>query len=429
MTRTHWMAAGAAVLIALLGGWFIGRSTGSADSAVVPAGSTEQPQPRKILYYRNPMGLPDTSPVPKKDSMGMDYVPVYEGGEKPAAPGTVEMSPQKVQKLGVRTVQARLKPLSSTLRASATVEVDETRLYVIAPKFEGWVDKLYANQTGMSVRRGQPLLSIYSPELVAAQTEYRIAEGAARKLQEKDPASAAMMRRLRDASRARLRNWGIGDGELSHLSHERNGNLVLASPANAIVIDKPIIQGARFAPGETILRLADISTVWLVANVAASSAGAVALGQRASFKSATLPGRTFDGQVSFIQPVIDAKMRTLGVRIALANPDGVLRPGLFGDVTLVGDASAAVLTVPRSAVLDTGTRQVVLVQVADGRFEPRTVLVGERSGGEVEIREGLADGELVVVSANFLIDAESNLQSALDGMSEQPAPNAPPMKH
>ena len=427
MTRTHWMAAGAAVLIALLGGWFIGRSTGSADSAVVPAGSTQQP--RKILYYRNPMGLPDTSPVPKKDSMGMDYIPVYEGGEKPAVPGTVEMSPQKVQKLGVRTVQARLKPLSSTLRASATVEMDETRLYVIAPKFEGWVDKLYANQTGMSVRRGQPLLSIYSPELVAAQTEYRIAEGAARKLQEKDPASAAMMRRLRDASRARLRNWGIGDGQLSHLSHERNGNLVLTSPANAIVIDKPIIQGARFAPGETILRLADISTVWLVANVPASSAGAVALGQRASFKSATLPGRTFDGQVSFIQPVIDAKMRTLGVRIALANPDGVLRPGLFGDVTLVGDASEAVLTVPRSAVLDTGTRQVVLVQVADGRFEPRTVLVGERSGGEVEIREGLADGERVVVSANFLIDAESNLQSALDGMSEQPGPNAPAMKH
>lgn len=427
MTRTHWMAAGAAVLIALLGGWFIGRSTGSADSAVVPAGSTQQP--RKILYYRNPMGLPDTSPVPKKDSMGMDYIPVYEGGEKPAAPGTVEMSPQKVQKLGVRTVQARLKPLSSTLRASATVEMDETRLYVIAPKFEGWVDKLYANQTGMSVRRGQPLLSIYSPELVAAQTEYRIAEGAARKLQEKDPASAAMMRRLRDASRARLRNWGIGDGQLSHLSHERNGNLVLTSPANAIVIDKPIIQGARFAPGETILRLADISTVWLVANVPASSAGAVALGQRASFKSATLPGRTFDGQVSFIQPVIDAKMRTLGVRIVIANPDGVLRPGLFGDVTLAGDASEAVLTVPRSAVLDTGTRQVVLVQVAEGRFEPRTVLVGERSGGEVEIREGLADGERVVVSANFLIDAESNLQSALDGMSEQPGPNAPAMKH
>lgn len=438
MTRSHWMIAGTAVLIALLGGWFIGRSTVSvgpagpavpAGSAIAPAGSAQQP--RKVLYYRNAMGLPDTSPVPKKDAMGMDYVPVYDGGEKkPAIPGTVEMSPQKVQKLGVRTVQVRLKPLSSILRASATVEVDETRQYVIAPKFEGWVDKLYANQTGMSVRRGQPLLSIYSPELVAAQAEYRIADDAARKLQDKDPESAVMMRRLRDSSRARLRNWGIGDAQLSHLSHDRgNGNLVLASPANAVVIDKPIIQGARFAPGETILRLADISTVWLMANVPASSAGAVALGQRASFKSGTLPGRTFDGQVSFIQPVIDAKMRTLGVRIALANPDGVLRPGLFGDVTLVGDASAAVLTVPRSAVLDTGTRQVVLVQVAEGRFEPRAVLVGERSGGEVEIREGLADGERVVVSANFLIDAESNLQSALDGMSEQPGAKAPPMKH
>ena len=424
MTRTHWMAASAAVLIALLVGWFIGRSTGSAGPSAVPASSSQQP--RKILYYRNAMGLPDTSPVPKKDSMGMAYVPVYEGEEKPSAPGTVQMSPQKVQKLGVRTVQVRLKPLSSTLRTSASVEVDETRQYVIAPKFEGWVDTLYANQTGMSVRRGQPLLSIYSPELVAAQTEYRIADGAARKLQEKDPESAAMMRRLRDASRARLRNWGIADAQLTHLSHERGrGNLILASPANAVVIDKPIIQGARFAPGETILRLADVSRVWLMANVPASSAGAVALGQHASFTSATLPGKTFNGQVTFIQPVIDAKMRTLGVRIELANPDGVLRPGLFGDVTLVGDASAAVLTVPRSAVLDTGTRQVVLVQVAEGRFEPRTVLVGERSGGEVEVRDGLAVGERVVVSANFLIDAESNLQSALDAMTEQPGPKSP----
>ena len=424
MKRSHWMAAGAAVLIALVSGWLIGR--GSRSDGNQPPPESNAQQPRKILYYRNAMGLPDTSPVPKKDSMGMDYIPVYEGGEKPSAPGTVEMSPQKVQKLGVRTVQVRLKPLSSTLRASATVQVDETRQYVIAPKFEGWVENLYANQTGMAVRRGQPLLSIYSPGLVAAQNEYRIAESAARKLEENDPESAATMRRLRDAARTRLRNWGIGDAQLSNLSRNQgSGNLVLTSPANAVVIDKPIIQGARFAPGEIILRLADLSTVWLVANVPASGAGDVALGQRATFQSATLPGKTFSGLVTFIQPVIDPKMRSLGVRIELSNPDGLLRPGLFGDVTLVGDASAAVLTVPRSAVLDTGTRQVVLVQVAEGRFEPRTVLVGERSGGEVEVREGLADGERVVVSANFLIDAESNLQSALDGMSEQQGPKVP----
>ncbi len=434
MKRSYfWLGAIAALLLAVLAGWFIGRGTTSGkDSGTTPARAS---QPRKILYYRNAMGLPDTSPVPKKDSMGMDYIPVYEGGEAPAKSGTVALSPEKVQKLGVRTAPVRLQGLSPSIRASANVQVDETRQYVIAPKFEGWVERLFANQTGMSVRRGQPLLSVYSPELVAAQNEYRIADSAARKLQDSDPDSAAMMRRLRDASRARLKNWDISDAQLAHVGQgQTRNNLVLTSPANAVVIDKPIVQGARFAPGETILRLADLSTVWLIANVPASSAGSVAVGQRATFQSPTLPGETFSGQVTFVQPVIDAATRSLGVRVALANPDGVLRPGLFGDVSLTENASAAVLTVPRSAVLDSGTRQLVLVQVAEGRFEPRTVVVGQRAGDVVEIRQGVSEGELVVVSANFLIDAESNLQSALEGMSTNqgeatptpPAPVTPP---
>ena len=416
MKRSYWLAAAAAVLLALVAGWFAGRGFRS-DAGPAPA-ATGPDQPRKVLYYRNPMGLADTSPVPKKDSMGMDYIAVYEGGEAPAKSGTVVMSPQKVQKLGVRTEQVRLQGLSPSIRASATVQVDETRQYVIAPKFEGWVERLFTNQTGMSVRRGQPLLSVYSPELVAAQNEYRIADTAARKLQDSDPASAATMRRLRDASRARLRNWDISDVQLAQMGHNQTGgNLVLTSPANAVVVDKPIVQGTRFASGETILRLADLSTVWLIANVPASSAGGVAVGQRASFQSPALPGETFSGEVTFVQPVIDAATRSLGVRVALRNPDGILRPGLFGDVTLTQGTSAAVLTVPRSAVLDSGTRQRVLVQVAEGRFEPRPVVVGQRSGDMVEIREGVSEGELVVVSANFLIDAESNLQSALEGMS------------
>ncbi len=416
MKRSYWLAASAAVLLALVAGWFAGRGT-QPETEQSPSASAAE-QPRKVLYYRNPMGLADTSPVAKKDSMGMDYIAVYEGGEAPAKPGTVVISPEKVQKLGVRTELVRLQGLSPTVRASATVQVDETRQYVIAPKFEGWVEQLHANQTGMSVRRGQPLLSVYSPQLVAAQNEYRVADSAARKLQESDPNSAAMMRRLRDASRARLRNWDIGDAQLTRIGNNQiGGNLVITSPANAVVVEKLIVQGARFAPGETILRLADLSQVWLVANVPASVAGSVATGQRASFQSPTLPGQTFEGQVTFVQPVIDPLTRTLAVRVELPNPTGVLRPGLFGDVTLTRATSAAVLTVPRSAVLDSGTRQLVLVQVAEGRFEPRPVVLGERSGDVVEIREGVREGERVVVSANFLIDAESNLQSALDGLS------------
>jgi Cu(I)/Ag(I) efflux system membrane fusion protein len=416
MKRSWWMGATAVVLLALLAGWFAGRGSSPATGPSVSAGSAAQP--RKVLYYRDPMGLPDTSPVPKKDAMGMDYIPVYADGGTDAPSGTVVISPEKVQKLGVRTEPVRLQALSPGVRASATVQVDETRQYAIAPKFEGWVEHLYANQTGMAVRRGQPLLAVYSPQLVAAQNDYRVADTAARKLQDSDPAGAATMRRLRDASLLRLRNWNISDAQLAHIGRNRSGgNLVITSPANAVVVEKTIVQGARFGAGETILRLADLSTVWLVANVPASSATGISIGQQASFRSQTLPGETFSGQVAFVQPIIDPQTRTLAVRIELPNPTGVLRPGLFGDVTLVLDPSAAVLTVPRSAVLDSGTRQVVLVQVAEGRFEPRTVVVGQRSGDRIEIREGVREGERVVVSANFLIDAESNLQSALDGLT------------
>lgn len=425
MKRSWWMAATAVVLLALLAGWFAGRgmrpATGNRPS---PAGAG---QARKVLYYRDPMGLPDTSPVPKKDAMGMDYIPVYADSATDGRPGAVVLSAGKVQKLGVRTEPVRLQALSPSVRASATVQVDETRQYVIAPKFEGWVEHLHANQTGMAVRRGQPLLSVYSPQLVAAQNDYRVADSAARKLQDSDPASAATMRRLRDASLARLRNWDISDAQLAHVGRTRaGGNLVITSPANAVVVEKMVVQGARFGPGETILRLADLSTVWLVANLPAGNAGGVATGQRAVFQSSTLPGRTFEGQVTFVQPIVDPQTRTIGVRIALRNPDGMLRPGLFGDVVLTRDTSAAVLSVPRSAVLDSGTRQVVLVQVGEGRFEPRAVVVGQRSGDRVEIREGVREGERVVVSANFLIDAESNLQSALDDLGAHQAREATP---
>ena len=427
MKRSSWLVVSAGVLLALVAGWFAGRGSRPAVEQSPAAGGAEQP--RKVLYYRNAMGLPDTSPVPKKDSMGMDYTPVYEGSEAPAKPGTVVISPEKVQKLGVRTEQVRLQGMSPSISASATVQVDETRQYVIAPKFEGWVDHLYANQTGMSVRRGQPLLSVYSPMLIAAQNEYRIADSASRKLQGNDPRSAAIMRDLRDAARARLRNWDIGDAQMVHDGTNQTGrSFVLTSPADAVVVEKPIVQGARFAPGETILRLADLSKVWLVANVPASSAGRVAVGQRATFQSPSLPGQTFAGQVTFVQPMLDMRMRTLGVRVELPNPTGVLRPGLFGDVSLTQATTAAVLTVPRSAVLDSGTRQIVLVQVGEGRFEPRPVVLGERSGDIVEIREGVSEGERVVVSANFLIDAESNLQSALNGMSAPQDQGATPGK-
>ena len=413
MTRNQTLSlAAAAVLVALAAGWMLGRGTRDDVPATAPpqAGS-------KVLYYRNPMGLADTSPVPKKDSMGMDYLPVYEGADEAAVPGTVVLPPDRAQALGVRTERVRRAPLTSVVRASGTVEVDETRQFVIAPRFEGWVERLYANQTGMHVRAGEPLLAVYSPQLAAAQNEYRLADATARKLAQSDPVSAASMARLRDAARSRLRNWGIGEAQLARLGRPSGtDNLVLASPANAVVIDKPVIQGARFEAGEIILRLADLSTVWLVAKVPVAQASRIDVGQPARFDSVALPGQEFRGEVAFVQPVVDAGTRTVDIRIALPNRGGHLRPGLYGTVLLEQPDSQPTLTVPRSAVLDTGTRQLVLVQTAPGRFAPREVTLGRQAGDRIEVAKGLAEGEAVVVSANFLIDAESNLQSALQGL-------------
>lgn len=424
MTRNQTLSlAVAAVLLALAAGWMLGR--GGRDEVAATADSPAQAE-RKVLYYRNPMGLPDTSPVPKKDPMGMDYIPVYAGDAPPPTAGTVVLAPDKVQALGVRTEVVRRAPLASVVRASGTVEVDETRQYVIAPRFEGWVEKLYANQTGMHVRQGQPLLAVYSPQLAAAQKEYQLADATARKLAQSDPASAASMARLRDASRSRLRNWEISDEQLARLGRDGGTDtLVLTSPANAVVVEKPVIQGARFEPGETILRLADLSTVWVVAKVPAAQAADIATGQPARFESVALPGQSFIGEVAFVQPVVDAATRTIDIRVALPNRGGELRPGLFGTVLLEQPSAQPVLAIPRSAVLDSGTRQMVLVQTAPGRFAPREVTLGRRSGDRIEVLNGLADGEAVVVSANFLIDAESNLQSALQGLGGHAGHAAP----
>lgn len=414
MNRQHlsWMTV--AVLIALGAGFGIGRkSTPGHARANAPATSRET---RRPLYYRNPMGLPDTSPVPKKDAMGMDYLPVYADDEA-ATPGVVALAPERIQALGVRTEPVRRQSLDGSLRASGTVQVDETRQFSIAPRFDGWVERLQANQTGMVVRRGQPLLHVYSPQLLAAQEDYRVAAAALRNLEAADPSSAQAMRRLRDAAVLRLRHYGIDPGQLQHLAHLPAGNLAITAPADGVILDKPIVEGARFVAGDTILRLADLSVVWVTVNVPASQIDAVRLGQDAEFTTPALPGRRFSGRVGFLQPTLDTATRSLGVRVVLPNPDGQLRPGLYGQVILTGADGMAVLTIPRSALIDSGTRQTVLVQVTEGRFAPRTVVIGRRGEDRIEVTSGLAEGERVVVEGNFLIDSESNLRAALANLA------------
>ena len=372
----------------------------------------------KILYYRNPMGLPDTSPVPKKDPMGMDYLPVYEGGEPDAPAGTVKISIDKVQLLGVRSEKVEERELRRTIQAVGTIQPNERLLYKVAPRFEGWIEKLYVNTTGQAVGRGQPLMEVYSPDLVTAQEEYLIALRGAKELKEGGADAQAVMQRLAEGALRRLRNWEISDKELEALQQEGKPRRLLTyrSGANGVVLQKPSVQGMRFMPGEVLFEIADLSSVWMLADVSEQDLGLVQLGQQASLRIVAYPDKVFSGKVVFLYPTIDSETRTAKVRIELANPGALLKPAMFANVELASAMKGGkTLAVPDSAVLDSGTRQVVLVRRGEGLFEPRTVKLGMRADGHIAVLEGLKAGEEVVVRANFLIDAESNLKAALGG--------------
>ncbi|UXI66059.1 efflux RND transporter periplasmic adaptor subunit [Tahibacter amnicola] len=410
---------GVIAIIALSGalGWWIGAQRPTDMVPTVATGHQSAPAARRILYYRNPMGLPDTSQVPKKDSMGMDYVPVY-ADETSAAPGSIVIAPEKIQRLGVRTQKAELRMISHQVRASGTIAVDDTRHHVVAPRFDGWIERLYANRTGALVRRGAPLADVYSPELMSTQNEYVIAQRALQTLIDSDPQAQRGMQALADAALTRLKNWGISGAQLDRLrAGEVRRLMTLSAPIDGVVLDKPAIEGMRFMAGEKILDLADLSQVWLIADVPTIEASWVEPGQTVVFSSPALPGRSFSGLVEFIYPTIDAAARTVRARVVLDNRDGALRPNLYGDVVFTAKDSAPVLAVPASAMLDSGRRRIVLIALGGGRFEPREIEAGRSDETHVEITRGLADGESVVVSANFLIDAESNLRAALGGLT------------
>jgi Cu(I)/Ag(I) efflux system membrane fusion protein len=376
---------------------------------------------RKVLYYRNPMGLPDTSPVPKKDSMGMDYTPVYEG-EEPASDGSaVKISVEKIQRLGVRTETAALREIVRTVRAVSTVQADERRLHTVAPKFEGWIERLHVNTTGQSVRKGDALMDVYSPELITAQQEYMIARQGVQAVADGTPEVRAGMQRLVDSALQRLRNWDISEAELQQLQKEGKARqtITLRSAASGVVLEKPSIQGKRFMSGEVLYQIADLSSVWVLAEVFEQELGMLRIGQSAAVRVDAYPDKVFNGKVTFIYPTVTPETRTAKVRVELANPQALLKPAMYAKVEFAsGDARGKVLAVPDSAVLDSGTRQVVLVELGAGRFEPRVVKLGTRGGGYVEVLEGVKAGEAVVVSANFLIDAESNLKAALGAFSQ-----------
>jgi len=390
-----------------------------ADEAPAAASAASAQGERKILYYRNPMGLPDTSPSPKQDSMGMEYIPVY--ADEVAQPGQVSINPDKVQKLGVRTEAAALRELARTVRAVGQFQVDERRLHTVTAKFEGYIENLYVNATGQPVKRGQPLMQVYSPELVAAQEEYLIAWKGRETLASGTEESLTGVGQLAEGALRRLRNWDISDTQLQRLQREGKATrtLTLYSPANGVVLEKAAVAGMRFMPGEPLFKIADLSTIWLIADVFEQDLARVRIGQPVKIVVDAYPEKEFGGKIAYIYPTVVPETRTAKVRVELANPGGLLKPDMYANVQLdAGGGKARVLTVPDSAVIDSGVRQVLLVQRAEGLFEPREVRLGQRGDGYAEVLQGVAEGEQVVVRANFLIDAESNLRAALGGFGE-----------
>lgn len=430
MKATH--VALAVVLLGAVGAgsyWLGTRAPAAAlDGANGASAAADAPKPRKLLYYRNPMGLADTSPTPKKDQMGMDYIAVYEGEDASgpagtagaaASPNQVRISTEKIQKLGVRTEAVQMRPLGRTVRAAGRVEPDERRVYVIAPKFEGYVERLHVNVTGQPVAKGQALFEAYSPELVSAQREYAIAMQGTQAMKDAGGEAQSGMRQLAESSLTRLRNWDLSPAQVTALmkSGQVQRSISFPSPVSGVVTEKKAVQGMRFMPGEMLYQVTDLSSVWVIADLSEQDIGNVKTGAAAKVTVTAYPNEVFSGRVTYVYPTLKADTRSVPVRVELANPGQRLKPAMFAQVELAVGGKTPVLTVPDTAVIDTGTRRLVLVQAGVGRFEPREVELGGRGENFVEVIKGVSDGEQVVVAANFLIDAESNLKTAVGGLS------------
>ena len=346
----------------------------------------------------------------------MSYVPVYAGEDSGGS--TVRIDIGKLQKLGVKTEMAAPRVLTRTLRIVGTLQPDERRQSTISPRFEGWITHLFVSTTGAPVRRGQPLLEVYSPELISAQQDYRVAVRALEALSAGDGAARASMEDLVQSSLERLSNWDIAESDLAGLraGEAPRRSVVLRAPRDGVVTEKMARIGLRFMPGDALYQVTDLASVWLIGSVFEQDLGLVRLGAPVTASVVAYPDKTFQGKVTFISPVLQPETRTAQVRVELPNSQGLLKPAMYGSVELAADTASPRLAVPDSAILDTGTRQLVLIDRGGGEFEPRTVQVGIHADGYTEIVAGIAEREAVVVNGNFLIDSESNLRSAVGGL-------------
>lgn len=393
------------------------------------AGDVDPKNGKKIKYWVAPMDPTYIRYEPGKSPMGMDLVPEYEdeGAKEPTS--DIRIDPVTEQNMGVRTATVARRALSRSIRAMGTVTYDERRIHAVNTKYDGWIEKLHINFVGESVRRGQPLFDIYSPQLVTAQEEYLLARRQYDALADSPYESVRDgARRLLDASRTRLAYWDLTTTQIARLDKtgQVQKTVTVHSPAGGVVIAKDALAGRFVKAGQTQYEIADLSKVWVDAEVYEFELPYVHEGMPARMELSYLPGRSFEGRVAFAYPYLNPKTRTAKLRLEFENPGGELKPDMYATVHLASTVAPDALVVPREAVVDSGARKVVFVARGGGRFQPREIKTGAEGGdGSLQVLSGLSEGEEIVVSAQFLLDSESRLNEAVQKMLEATRPNAP----
>lgn len=395
-----------------------GEMPGAPQAAEPPASQAQSTQPseggaKKILYYKSTMIPGEVSQTPRKDSMGMDMVPVYEGEEATGA--TIAIDPVTQQNMGIRTAPVTRGPLRKNVRTVGFFAYNETTLVDVTTKFGGWIERLYVNTTGTPVKEGEALFSIYAPDLYRTQYDYVIAASAAAKTPSPTTQS------IKQATLQKLMLYDISENQIRELerTNQPQRTLVVYAPRAGIVVEKAMLQGARVEAGQRIYQLANLSTVWLMAQIYEADLPFIREGQEATVTLPYFPGHSFSGKLVYIYPTLDEKTRTVQVRFEFDNPEGLLKPGMYANLDITSEISPSVILVPDMAVLRSGERNTVFVVREGGKFDPREIRLGARAEDNMyEVLSGLSDGEVVVTSGQFMLDSESQLHEAIQKMLE-----------
>jgi Cu(I)/Ag(I) efflux system membrane fusion protein len=386
---------------------------GGAASPTTPAAE------RKVLYYRDPKNPTYESQLPGHNpETGNELAPVYADDASTMPPGTVHIAPEKQQLIGVKYGLVEMIGGSRTIRGVGKVAIDETRIEHVHTKVEGWIDKVFVDFTGKLVQKGQPLLTIYSPDMLASQRELLLAAKAKTMMRNSAlPSAFDQSESLLQATRRRLELWDLSEAQINQVlkTGEPIKNITLYSPMTGYVTDRKAFPQVKVMPDTDLYTIVDLSRVWIIADVFEYEAPSIRVGEPARVSFQALPGRSFNARIDYLQPQVDAMTRTLKVRLNMANPGLMLKPDMYADVEFSVNVPAQ-LTVPADAVLDAGERKTVFIDRGNGYFEPRQVKTGERQGDRIQILSGLNGGERVVISGNFLIDSESQMKAAASGM-------------